>query len=102
MASKDVAYKAVMRPVEGTILTVIREKVASFKNNATNFRSIEDAMEFLLKKQNLLLNRTPELLPILKEVGVVDSGGAGLVKVLEGFNEGLRDELSNVSKLAKF
>ncbi|HHU28229.1 TPA: DAK2 domain-containing protein [bacterium] len=88
--AKDVAYKAVMRPVEGTILTVIRESSEVLKNNATNFRSIEDAMEFFIKEAKSSLNRTPELLPILKEVGVVDSGGAGLVKVLEGFNEGLR------------
>ena len=89
----EVAYKAVMRPVEGTILTVIRESSEALKNAVTNSTSIEKAFEILIKEAKLSLNRTPELLPILKEVGVVDSGGAGLLKVLEGFYSAIKGKV---------
>ena len=79
-----VAYKAVMRPVEGTILTVIRESSASLKDYVKNDTDIIDAFKYFLSEANASLKHTPELLPVLKEVGVVDSGGAGLVKILEG------------------
>ena len=83
-AGSDTAYKAVMRPVEGTILTVIRESSVALKQQVKEGMSIERALEILLKEANSSLNRTPELLPILKEVGVVDSGGTGLVRIIEG------------------
>ena len=86
---KDVAYKAVMRPVEGTILTVIRESSDALLNAVKPDMSIEKAMKVLLAEARASLTRTPELLPILKEVGVVDSGGAGLVKILEGMESAL-------------
>lgn len=82
-----VAYKAVMRPVEGTILTVIREAAdytmayANAKENIT----INEVIDKLVYEAEESLRRTPELLPVLAEVGVVDSGGAGLVCVLKGF-----------------
>ena len=83
----EIAYKAVMRPVEGTILTVIREG-----SNATLNRTIKDkitevekVMDVLVEECKLSLSKTPELLPVLKEVGVVDSGGTGLTTILEGF-----------------
>ena len=79
-----VAYKAVMRPVEGTILTVIREASASLKNYVREDTDIIDAFKYFLSEAKASLKHTPELLPVLKEVGVVDSGGAGLVKILEG------------------
>ena len=79
-----VAYKAVMRPVEGTILTVIRESSASLKNYVKEDTDILDAFKYFLSEANASLKHTPELLPVLKEVGVVDSGGAGLIKILEG------------------
>ena len=79
-----VAYQAVMRPVEGTILTVIRESSAALKNQVEEGMPIEKALSILLDEANKSLQRTPELLPILKEVGVVDSGGTGLVKIIEG------------------
>ena len=79
-----VAYKAVMRPVEGTILTVIRESSSSFKEYAKNDMDVVDAFKFFLNEAKASLKHTPELLPVLKEVGVVDSGGAGLIKILEG------------------
>lgn len=81
------AYKAVMRPTEGTILTVIREsseKGASFMEENPG-ATIEEFMNAVLDEANASLQRTPDLLPVLKEAHVVDSGGAGLVKVFEGF-----------------
>lgn len=81
------AYKAVMRPTEGTILTVIREsseKGASFVEENPE-ATIEEFMNAVLDEANASLQRTPDLLPVLKEAHVVDSGGAGLVKVFEGF-----------------
>ena len=90
---KEVAYKAVMRPVEGTILTVIREASEALKQKVTSSTSIEKAFDILIKEANESLERTPELLPILKEVGVVDSGGAGLLKILEGFNSAIHGKV---------
>ena len=83
-AGSETAYKAVMRPVEGTILTVIRESSSALNKKVKEGMNIEKALELLLKEANVSLNRTPELLPILKEVGVVDSGGTGLVRIIEG------------------
>ncbi len=90
LMGKDVAYKAVMRPVEGTILTVIRESSEELFKQVTRDMSIEQCFEILLKEARESLERTPQLLPVLKEVGVVDSGGAGLVKILEGFEKALQ------------
>ena len=85
----QVAYKAVMRPVEGTILTVIRESSTALSENVNESMSIEKAMDYILKEAKASLKRTPELLPVLKEVGVVDSGGAGLVTILEGMKSAI-------------
>jgi len=85
-----VAYKAVVRPVEGTILTVVRESVHFMHEQVKDSTSIERAMEYLIEEANQSLNRTPELLPILKEVGVVDSGGAGLIKIYDGMLSALK------------
>lgn len=86
---KEVAYKAVMRPVEGTMLTVIREASQVLLDNVEADWSIEKCIDVFLKEARASLERTPDLLPILKEVGVVDSGGAGLVKIFEGMQRGL-------------
>lgn len=96
ISAKDVAYKAVMKPVEGTILTVIRESSVALKNYVDELEkpiNIEECMQYLLDEAVNSLNRTPELLPVLKEVGVVDSGGAGLIKVLEGFISALNNRV---------
>lgn len=86
-----VAYKAVMRPVEGTILTVIRESSAALSEFVLKEdSSVEKAMEYILSEAKASLDRTPELLPVLKEVGVVDSGGAGLCTIITGMNEALK------------
>lgn len=84
-----VAYKAVMRPVEGTILTVVRE-AAEYTyfyacKGETKATDCIDVMRKMCEEAEAALNRTPDLLPVLKEVGVVDSGGKGLLVILEGF-----------------
>lgn len=79
-----VAYKAVIRPVEGTILTVVRESSAAVDEFVEASTTIEEVFEKLVAEAKKSLKRTPDLLPVLKEVGVVDSGGAGLVKIFEG------------------
>lgn len=83
----QVAYKAVMRPVEGTILTVIRESAyyaGNYVETHPNCNIIE-YFNILCKEAKISLDNTPELLPVLKEVGVVDSGATGLLTILEGF-----------------
>ncbi|NLC33938.1 MAG: DAK2 domain-containing protein [Erysipelothrix sp.] len=98
LRGSEVAYKAVMKPVEGTILTVIRLGA----NNAHAYTlehpelSIVEYFEKLVEESNIALEGTPELLPVLKEVGVVDSGGAGLVLILEGFLKALKGETIDV------
>lgn len=81
----DAAYKAVVKPVEGTILTVAKEaaKHAVFYARRTN--DITELMEQVLLKAQETLSQTPEMLPVLKQVGVVDSGGQGLVYIYDGF-----------------
>jgi uncharacterized protein len=93
MNGKEVAYKAVMRPVEGTMLTVIREAAQVLADQVKDNWSIEQCMDTLIEEAHASLKRTPDLLPILKEVGVVDSGGLGLIKILEGFRFGLLDKV---------
>lgn len=81
-----VAYKAIMKPVEGTILTVIRE--ASWYCNHDFEQSpfdLDTYFDKLCAYSKESLDHTPDYLPVLKEVGVVDSGGAGLLKIFEGF-----------------
>ena len=93
VSAKNVAYKAVMRPVEGTILTVIREASQALYDKAEKDMPIDECMDILLDEAKKSLRRTPDLLPVLKEVGVVDSGGAGLCKILEGFAKALHNEI---------
>lgn len=89
-SGRTCAYKAVMKPVEGTILTVIRESSAHLLKKVNEKTSIEEAFAILLKEAKESLKRTPNLLPVLKEVGVVDSGGAGLVCIIEGMEKASR------------
>lgn len=85
----EVAYKAVIKPVEGTILTVVREASQYLFDHVQDGMSLSKAIRLFLDEAYDSLNRTPELLPILKEVGVVDSGGAGLIKIFEGMESAL-------------
>ncbi|WP_449539970.1 DAK2 domain-containing protein [Ferdinandcohnia sp. Marseille-Q9671] len=88
----ETAYKAVMKPVEGTILTVAKDAAKHAVAVAKNETNIIVVMEELVKEAQASLNRTPDLLPVLKEVGVVDSGGQGLLLVYEGFLAELKGE----------
>ena len=81
----EVAYKAVMKPVEGTILTVARGAAAFAGKKATESDDAIDVLKAALEGAKVALAKTPDMLPVLKEVGVVDSGGQGLVYILEGF-----------------
>jgi uncharacterized protein len=80
----DTAYSGVMRPVEGTILTIIKEAAAEAKDAAQKSQDLRFVLERVLERSEQALERTPEQLPILKQAGVVDSGGQGLVYILEG------------------
>ncbi|WP_226665754.1 DAK2 domain-containing protein [Metabacillus litoralis] len=91
-AGVDTAYKAVMKPVEGTILTVAKDAARAAVIASETETSIDILMEITLKEAEASLKRTPDLLPVLKEVGVVDSGGQGLVFVYEGFLAILKGE----------
>lgn len=88
----SIAYKAIIKPVEGTILTVAREAAEAGLKAAENTSSVVEVMEAIYFEAQASLKRTPELLPILKEVGVVDSGGQGLVCVYQGFVAALKGE----------
>ena len=98
----EVAYKAVIRPVEGTILTVIRESSKAMLAHVNSDFAIEKAFAFLLNEAKASLQRTPELLPILKEVGVVDSGGFGLVTIFEGMERALLGDVVEKSQATVF
>lgn len=80
----QVAYKAVMDPVEGTILTVVRESALKVEQECEKIKNFEELFNMYLNQAKISLANTPNLLPVLKEAGVVDSGGAGFIKVIEG------------------
>lgn len=88
----ETAYKAVMKPVEGTILTVAKDAAAKGMELANKEEDIVVLFEAVVTEAKASLERTPDLLPVLKEVGVVDSGGQGLVYVYEGFLACLKGE----------
>lgn len=97
------AYKAVMKPVEGTILTVARESAIRGEKKAKKSTDIIEVMSAIVRGASQSLDRTPDLLPVLKQVGVVDSGGKGLLCIYEGFLAALTGEViietsTNVSK----
>lgn len=90
-ATED-AYNSIITPTEGTILTVIREASEFLAENAGNFSSFTEGFDALRAQMTATLKKTPELLPVLKEANVVDSGGAGLVCFVEGICAGCRGE----------
>lgn len=90
----EVAYKAVMKPVEGTILTVSRGAAIGAKKKAESTNDAVEVMRAALEGAKTALAKTPDMLPVLKEVGVVDSGGQGLVFIYEGFLSALTGEYS--------
>jgi len=79
------AYNSVSHPVEGTILTVAREAVENTDIKVNEVKSVEEFFKLYLNEMKNSLRRTPDLLSVLKEAGVIDSGGAGLVYIIEGF-----------------
>ena len=82
--AKEDAYHSIITPTEGTILTVIREAAEFLAENATKFDSFQEGFDALQTQMAATLKKTPELLPVLKEAGVVDSGGAGLICFVDG------------------
>lgn len=86
----DTAYKAVIKPIEGTILTVVRESGEYAVQACKKEKDLIKFLELVIKEANESLNRTPNLLKALKEAGVVDSGGKGLVLIYEGMLSSLR------------
>lgn len=86
------AYKAVMRPTEGTILTVVKEAAKEASAQARNHRDFSSFLAVVIKKAEEALERTPEQLPVLKQAGVVDAGGAGLVAIFQGFHQVINGE----------
>ncbi len=98
--ASEAAYKAVSKPVEGTILTVIREAARGAGDAVkANRTTPEQVWEQACQAAREALAETPELLPVLKEAGVVDSGGLGLVALLEGTLAHLRNEQVKVLEI---
>ena len=99
----ETAYKAVMKPKEGTILTVAKVTAEKAVDCARNTEDFEEFAQVVIKEANEILQKTPEMLPVLKEAGVVDSGGQGLVEFLQGAADvlmGKEVDLSSVEKTA--
>ncbi|MDW3924227.1 fatty acid kinase catalytic subunit FakA [Staphylococcus saprophyticus] len=92
-AGVDTAYKAIMKPVEGTILTVARDAADAAIQKAEETDDCIELMAYILEEAEVSLENTPNLLPVLKEVGVVDSGGKGLAIVYAGFLKALKGEM---------
>lgn len=89
------AYKAVMKPTEGTILTVIRQAAKTARDEAQTTDNVIELMDKVYQSAVAELKSTPDLLPVLKQVGVVDSGGQGLVFILQAFNEVLSGQITD-------
>lgn len=95
------AYSAVINPVEGTILTVAREAADEAAKHANEDTDIHEILKIYLDKARDALERTPDMLPVLKESGVVDSGGAGLIVIIEGMIDALEGEIYKVERSAR-
>lgn len=91
-AATKKAYEAVVHPVEGTILTVAREGTDYLSGHIGEIGDFEILFTTLLREMSISLDNTPELLPVLKEAGVIDSGGAGLVAIIEGMGKQVKGE----------
>lgn len=87
-----VAYRSVVCPVEGTILTVAREGIEHARNQIDRSTSVETLLSIYIAEMKQSLKETPELLPVLKESGVIDSGGAGYIYIIEGMLKELYGE----------
>ncbi len=103
--ARNTAYKGVVRPVEGTILTVAKDTAAGAEKRLAETQDLIELLEFMVQSADESVKRTPELLPILKTAGVVDSGGKGLFFILEGMlrylkGQPLETALTTVQPLA--
>jgi DAK2 domain fusion protein YloV len=90
-SARDTAYKGVVRPVEGTILTVAKDIAAGTERALQNGQDLRGILMTAVESANQSVQRTPELLPVLKEAGVVDAGGKGLFFILEGMLRYIQD-----------
>ncbi len=97
----QMAYRAVMDPVEGTILTVVRESAEKVLREQKQLTTIEDVLKVYLDQAKETLIKTPDLLPVLKEAGVVDSGGAGFIKIIEGMLMALEGQILSEQELTQ-
>ncbi len=97
VSGTETAYKSVMKPTEGTILTVIRMAAQAGKKTAATTNDVVAVMDAVYENSKTALKKTPDLLPVLKQVGVVDSGGQGLMFVLEAFDDVLNGRVDDES-----
>src|SRR5438128_667526 len=97
--AQRLAYRAVLKPVEGTILTVVRETAEAAKQSAERGDDLVGLMQECIVAARLAVTRTPDLLPILKQAGVVDAGGQGLCTILEGIWRYIRGEAGNLGSV---
>ena len=101
--ARDIAYKAVTKPKEGTVLSVIRYMAEQSAQIANKNKEIEAFLEAVIAKGEEMLNKTPEMLPVLKSAGVVDAGGKGLICVFQGYLKALRgEEIEEVAEDAQY
>jgi len=103
--ARDTAYKGVVRPVEGTILTVAKDVAAATEAGLKSTQDPIEILEIAVKAADESVERTPDLLPVLKQAGVVDSGGKGLYFILEGmmrhiYGESLDTPLASVQPIS--
>ncbi|MDR3085220.1 MAG: DAK2 domain-containing protein, partial [Christensenellaceae bacterium] len=100
-AAVESAYKAVMKPKEGTILTVAKAVAESAAKDAVHGAGVYEILTGLLEQGDFVLKKTPEMLPVLKAAGVVDAGGAGLLLILHGFKMAADGEEAMEGELAQ-
>ena len=98
----DVAFKAVRKPVEGTILTVIKDTAAAAHKAKRKKLGLEDALDMIVEGAYASVQRTPELLPVLKENGVVDAGGYGLAILIDAFAHALTGKEEEIGDAMAF
>lgn len=92
-SSADMAYKAVIKPTEGTILTVARAMGNFATANFGKYQEVDIFLEKMVEEGEKALDKTPDMLPVLKEAGVVDAGGKGLIYIYKGFLAALKGEV---------
>ncbi len=98
ISASDTAYKAVMKPIEGTVLTVVRECAEKAKS-ISNKKDIIEFLEEVVSHGEIILKKTPEMLDVLKEAGVVDAGGKGFIFIMKGFLYGLKGDFEDLEDI---